>query len=135
MNLLFDSNKKIAGKKLKQTAWALIGCVLFFCAQIPQASAVDNCDVAGIADVLGERVQLKSCASDFDGGNNDSSNDLTFPVGTDIAVGDLLIAHVANDSNNDTFNAPPTGWTQLEAQLGGNDIHSKHSRQRFSICL
>lgn len=92
---------------------------------MPQANAVDNCDVAGIADIVGERVQLKSCASDFGGANNDTNNQLTFPVGTTIAVGDLLLAHVANDSTNDTFNAPPAGWTELEAQLDGNDMNSQ----------
>ncbi|MFT6401614.1 MAG: hypothetical protein ACJA2D_000930, partial [Pseudohongiellaceae bacterium] len=125
MNPFRKNMNKSSRGSLKNTAWLLLTCLLAFSIHIPDASAIDNCDASLIADIVGERVQLKSCASDFDGANNDTSNELTFPVGTDIAVGDLLIAHVANDSTDEIFNAPPAGWTQLEAQLDGQDLNSQ----------
>lgn len=117
MSPFSQRKKRISNGKLKQTAWALIGCVLLFCAQIPQASAVDNCDVAGIADVLGERVQLKSCATQLSENNGDIAATFQLPGGSVVSAGDLLIINLAKDDRFDTLVAVTAGWTELAAEI------------------
>lgn len=112
-------------KKLQHTSMARIACSIlvafvFSLIIVPEANAVDNCDVAGIADVVGERVQLKSCSSDFSSNNADDNANLTLPVGSTVNAGDLLIAHVAIDSRFESLTAVSAGWTELQAVVNGN---------------
>lgn len=116
---------KTFGLSLSKTAWGVLACLLFSFAYVPQASAADNCDVGGIADVAGQLVQLKSCDSAFSNSDADDNISLQLPGGSVVAEGDLLIAHVAVDGNNTAMNADSAGWTELQADQSGQDQSSQ----------
>ncbi len=92
---------------------------------VPQASAVDNCDVAGIADIPGQLVQLKSCATDFGDNDGDDEAVLQLPVGSVVNVGDFLLVHLALDGTGDALNVFPAGWVELQGSFSGEDQSSQ----------
>lgn len=109
-----------ATKKRKHAYFLLlILCASLF--TVPEANALDC--AATFADVIGERVQLKACVSDFSNANGDDDANFQFGGGVTVVEGDLLLVSLGTDTNDEVF-TPPAGWTEIGPTINAQGVSS-----------